>query len=508
MSISKHKNFALSTVAVAPSPASSGLSLVVQTGDGALFPTGTFPAVVYPNGSFPTAANAEVVTASVSGDTFTLVRAQEGSAARTIVVGDVIDAGITAGVLQAAEANALSQTFRGLVLRTHPDADKALSQTWCKFDEVVFDDGTHLAGAAALVCDVTVSGLNGLDTGSEGASRWYEQYVIAKDDGTLGCLLHRAKDYLKDQALETASNNANQLRVFTATATDKLAQGVQFATAGKLEFIDPVLDRDAALTGRVWFSIQADSAGNPSGTPLATTDKLDASSLSTVNAFVRFVFRTPYTVATSTQYHLVMEGDYTRSDTATISWRGVTAGGYANGSAKKYNGTTWSAAAPGDFDFRAYVTENDTAVTMPSGYTKKCLVGYVYNGSGSDFVLFLQRQRRVVPMANQGTGIYSNTVSGMFDISALVPPVPVRIVPAGANNTADTFQGVAGVPDGYKATIAGSDYRSGGHSRPMTWHGGQADATIIGDEVQTEYQAIYCFVNAGNGQTFISSWEW
>jgi len=61
-----HKNFAYSTVATAPSPASSGTSLVVQAGDGAKFPTVPFNATVWPAGLQPLTTNAEIVRVTLS----------------------------------------------------------------------------------------------------------------------------------------------------------------------------------------------------------------------------------------------------------------------------------------------------------------------------------------------------------------------------------------------------------------------------------------------------------
>ena len=91
-----HANFAYSTVATAPSPASSGTSLVVASGDGSKFPAASFNAVVWPSGAQPLASNAEIVrVTAISTDTFTITRAQESSSARSITVGDQIAAVIT-----------------------------------------------------------------------------------------------------------------------------------------------------------------------------------------------------------------------------------------------------------------------------------------------------------------------------------------------------------------------------------------------------------------------------
>lgn len=99
-----HKNFAYSTVLTAPSPATSGVSLVLQSGDGAKMPATPFNATVWPTGAQPTTANAEIVTVTgVATDTLTIVRQAEGTAARSIVVGDQFAATITQQTLNETE---------------------------------------------------------------------------------------------------------------------------------------------------------------------------------------------------------------------------------------------------------------------------------------------------------------------------------------------------------------------------------------------------------------------
>lgn len=100
-----HKNFAYSLVATAPSPATTGTSLVVTAGQGALFPATPFNATIWPVGVQPLSTNAEVVrVTAVSTDTLTIVRVQESSSARTVIVGDQIAATVTAKTLTDVEA--------------------------------------------------------------------------------------------------------------------------------------------------------------------------------------------------------------------------------------------------------------------------------------------------------------------------------------------------------------------------------------------------------------------
>ncbi len=323
-----------------------------------------------------------------------------------------------------------SQTS-GMHLRTHPDFDTWASKVMLvRADEVVFDDGYRLAtGLDRLVADITASGTGGIDTGSEAASTWYEVYVIRKSsDGTLSMLLHRAKDHTADTAFTTSPDATRQLRLATGTATDKLAQGIQFANAKPFVYTHVQLIRNNGVAGTVWFTLESDSGGSPSGTVLATSDKINANNISTSQQVLQVVFRTPYTVAASTQYHLVMHGDYTKSDTVYIGWRGLVAGGYSNGSAKEYNGSVWSAASGvGDFYFSAHLEFNNAAVVMPGAYDQKCLVGHAYNDSSSDFIAFnaLDRcvfyQRRTLSIGSVGA---TNNLA-LFGLSARLPNRPV-----------------------------------------------------------------------------------
>lgn len=137
MPFDAHTNLASSLVATAPSPATSGLSLVVTGGDGALFPTGSFNVSIWPANTQPTHANTEIARATVSTDTFTLVRAQEGTSARTVIVGDQIAATITAKTLTDVE-NALGEIL------TVPTTDITLDVncTATPLEEYVMD-ATH-----------------------------------------------------------------------------------------------------------------------------------------------------------------------------------------------------------------------------------------------------------------------------------------------------------------------------------------------------------------------------
>ena len=95
-----------SLVATAPSPAESGTSLVVTVGDGAALPAPPFRAIVFASAAV---ADHEVLNVTaVSVDTLTIVRAQDGSSARSILVGDQLLVGIILPVTPSTGASAVA----------------------------------------------------------------------------------------------------------------------------------------------------------------------------------------------------------------------------------------------------------------------------------------------------------------------------------------------------------------------------------------------------------------
>ena len=118
MALDPVKNFAISRVATAPSPADSGTTLVVETGDGSLFPdpssSGEYNVVIYPNGEQPTSSNAEIVRVTArTSDTMTITRQQESTTARAIAEGDIVMLAITAKMVSD-----LSTAITGVVTET------------------------------------------------------------------------------------------------------------------------------------------------------------------------------------------------------------------------------------------------------------------------------------------------------------------------------------------------------------------------------------------------------
>jgi hypothetical protein len=115
------RNFAITTVDVAPSPASSGTTLTPD--DAMLFPDpdaeGAFNVIVWPASEQPDSTNAEIlrVTALAAG-AWTIDRAEEGTDARSIDPGDQVMLGPTAKTITDLAAG-------GAVLKSVTDVSSA-----------------------------------------------------------------------------------------------------------------------------------------------------------------------------------------------------------------------------------------------------------------------------------------------------------------------------------------------------------------------------------------------
>ena len=142
MAFDAHKNFAFSTVLTAPAPALSGTSLVLQAGDGAKFPAAPFNVVIWPTGVQPTAANAEIVRVTAKNvDTLTITRAQEGTAAVSIIIGYQVANACTSKVITDIE----SVVTRGAVPPIDPPAATAILFVQDNGDVFMNDQAGHWA---------------------------------------------------------------------------------------------------------------------------------------------------------------------------------------------------------------------------------------------------------------------------------------------------------------------------------------------------------------------------
>lgn len=450
----------------------AAVTITLLTGHGSRFPaTVPFPAIWWNATDYPDPADdpdREIVTVTNRvTDTFTLTRGAESTTITNKNIANktyVLMQSVTAQMWRDLEARSLSQEFRGLTLQNHYDANKSNSRVvLIHADAIAMDDGQEVSDWNLVEADLTVSGAGGIDAGTEQNSTHYEVHAIYNGT-TKSLILHRAKNYRLDQSFVANDDGAHTLRD-NATRT-KLAQGFSLTVAGAIETIEAKLFKVGAPTGQFWFTLEANSGGVPSGTPLATSDLYDVSRLGTTNStstpLTKVPFRIPASLSASTQYHLVLQGNFTISVTDYLGWRAdTTTAGYANGSKAAYDGATWTTDTDDDFIFNLYVTENDVALTLPSGYTQSAKVGYAYNNASGNLKPFRQRQRQIF------CGMSADWLMGSFsanpvllDLSAFLPPTACRAVVTVSQitNSADVSLGPLNATDisGGLETVVGS----------------------------------------------------
>jgi hypothetical protein len=178
MSFDAHKNLAYSLVATAPSPAASGTSLTVTAGQGTRFPAVPFNATVWAVSEIPVPTNAEIVrVTNIAGDVLTITRAQEGTSARTIIVGDQIAATVTAktftdietqfaGTNSAITGGSLTVNTSGISINLPAYLTTAMLSNAATISNIKVSAGAASANLSAI----TFSNSNGLAFGLNGST--------------------------------------------------------------------------------------------------------------------------------------------------------------------------------------------------------------------------------------------------------------------------------------------------------------------------------------------------
>lgn len=410
-----------------------------------------------------------------------------------------------------AWANQVSQ-FNGLHLRSHPDSDKAQTQlSLLGLQSVMMNDGTlysWIGGQLPLTLDTSSHGAAGQMAAAAVASTWNRCAIIGKSSTRAASDLRlfgwRMKDRTADQS-QTSTDETLAMRRSSSSTRIKVGQSIQVSTAGLCERVDLTLTRSGTVSGKLWVTIEADNAGAPSGTPLATSDKIDASVITTSAQVIALMFRTPATLALSTTYWVVVQGDWTQSDTNNISISDESTGGYASGQESIYDGTNWTANSA-DLWFKVYITEHDNETSnatilalLPSGYDQYCRLTPFHLDGSTHVDPFKSIERRYLSMlAETSDRLLSGgtaTVSTLLDASAFLPPMPVVADFVFLNGTPGQITDVCGAPEGYDITYRAEVARI-------------SESGNFPNHVFTEFQSMYYRVGAGTGYIFMSGFRW
>jgi hypothetical protein len=386
--------------------------------------------------------------------------------------------------------------FRNLYLRTRQNNPTEIHL--CGADQIVMQDGALTTDWKDLYARQTLSGAGGLDTGVMVVGKWYEIYAISKSsDNTKNLLLHRAREYVLD---ETQAVNDAQIELWggaTPATRQLVAQGFQTDFTGVCPFIEVRLQKTGTYSGTVFFTIQSDNAGSPSGVILGTSEGISATLISTTSSIYRFYFRSLPVLTLGVQYHLVAHPNLLGSATDFVGWRATTTVPYTRGTTKLWNGTSWSTSAH-DQCFRIYISV-ESALTLPASYDQYCRIGFVYNNDAGTFTSFWQVNNRV-QLGQLSLGVTTSLFPTLVDAHSVIPPLPVLAT----FSLGLSITGYVVLSGSAEPILSGAD---GAHMTAV----GNVDSALPAKEVEVmcEGQACYIYVyTGGTAQIWSYGYQW
>jgi hypothetical protein len=172
----------------------------------------------------------------------------------------------------------------------------------------------------------------------------------------------------RGSATEYHSTNQDGYVTLDLTSQQQLAQGFQVSGSVKVHRVSLFMMRQGYPTGTAWVEIQTDSAGDPSGSPIASgvSQGVNILAIPSVPGWQNFEFTTPPSLAASTPYHLVLKAaSYSyQSGADQINWGcDRTSPTYAHGVMKAYDGSSWSGVSPVSAAIFSVVQANEASIT-------------------------------------------------------------------------------------------------------------------------------------------------
>ena len=171
----------------------------------------------------------------------------------------------------------------------------------------------------------------------------------------------------------TGSTATSVLRNWGTVATPKVAQSF-LGSDGTMAW-QVSLTKTATPGDSVALSIQADSAGSPSGTDLVNTSIVGSTLIGSCVMYV-FTMPTNVTLTAGSTYWAVLTRSGSTDNVNYYSVCGNSTNAYANGGEFYYNGTVWTADTNADFTFKNYASAipgqlfpvNATNATSSAGF--------------------------------------------------------------------------------------------------------------------------------------------
>lgn len=187
------------------------------------------------------------------------------------------------------------------------------------------------------------------------------------------------------------------------TSQVKHAESYTEARALCIKTVTADVDYSGTPTTNLVFSIQADNAGSPSGTMLASST-VAHTSITTAQATYTFTLDTKVCSAPSVKYWLVVGTDGATDATNYYQWFILSGNAYANGDEAVYNGTSWSTQT---YDANGSVQSNYVA-------------GYAYAATASENEIighFVGIADGAIASSTAGTIYTAGTATGLSGLT-------------------------------------------------------------------------------------------
>lgn len=208
------------------------------------------------------------------------------------------------------------------------------------------------------------------------------------------------------QAEQTTQDQTTGFGLADTTGLNNILAQSFTATKTKIRGLSLYKTTDTgSFTGTVTVSLQADTAGSPSGSSLASVVLTNAEWLALLNGRFSVLFSSEYSSMTVGSLYWIVATSSTSDSSNHPNIRSNSAGGYADGSVKYFNTTDgWTAIATIDLYFQALEGNTSQVVeTKADGYIGASLIPQLLATNTTSVNL---------TASNTETTIFSKTVKG------------------------------------------------------------------------------------------------
>lgn len=152
---------------------------------------------------------------------------------------------------------------------------------------------------------------------------------------------------------------------------------------------------------------------------------------------------------------------------------------------------------------KAYITRNDVAVTLPSGYTQQSAIGYVYNNASSNFKHFWAKDRKVFCGYDDDwqVGALTSATADLVSLAGFLPPMPV-VAQFSMHNGSSSNLVIGNLPATDLVTTLASEaigsIKAYSPGAPVQY----------GEMVVDPYQGLMYAVSAGTLNLYVNAFEW